>query len=130
MWGVLIASNSKHLTLPIPCPLPGAKSAAQLYEKETSAKKIITFCPGLDSILGGGVSTGQLTEFCRPPTLLPIIVYQSITFTTVTFALSLKNSSLVTIVVHRSMIFTPRSLAHRVLKLQNPAIERAMILVS
>jgi hypothetical protein len=70
MSGVLIARNSKHLTLPIPCPLPGAKSAAQLYEKETSAKKIITFCPGLDSILGGGVSTGQLTEFCRAPTLV------------------------------------------------------------
>ena len=43
----------------------GAKSAQELYEKELTARKIITFCGDLDGILGGGVATGQITEFCE-----------------------------------------------------------------
>ena len=43
----------------------GAKSAQQLYEKELNARKIITFCGDLDGMLGGGVATGQITEFCK-----------------------------------------------------------------
>ena len=51
-------------------PLPnkvlqaGAKSAAALYEKERTARKIITFCAELDAVLGGGIHTGQITECC------------------------------------------------------------------
>lgn len=43
----------------------GAKSAHELYEKELNARKIITFCGDLDGMLGGGVATGQITEFCK-----------------------------------------------------------------
>lgn len=43
----------------------GAKSAYQLYQKELDARKIITFCGDLDGMLGGGVATGQITEFCK-----------------------------------------------------------------
>ena len=43
----------------------GATSAHQLYQKELNARKIITFCGDLDSMLGGGVATGQITEFCK-----------------------------------------------------------------
>lgn len=43
----------------------GAKSAQQLYEKELAARKIITFCGDLDNVLGGGIATGQITEFCK-----------------------------------------------------------------
>ena len=43
----------------------GAKSAHQLYQKELDARKIITFCGDLDGMLGGGVATGQITEFCK-----------------------------------------------------------------
>ena len=58
----------------------GTKSAQQLYEKELNARKIITFCGDLDGMLGGGVATGQITEFCKhlPPfmsgTLRPLIL--------------------------------------------------------
>ncbi|KAL3148107.1 DNA repair protein rad51c [Trebouxia sp. C0009 RCD-2024] len=47
--------------------LLGAKSAHELYEKELAARKIITFCGDLDGMLGGGVATGQITEFCGVP---------------------------------------------------------------
>lgn len=47
--------------------LLGAKSAHELYEKELNARKIITFCGDLDGMLGGGVATGQITEFCGVP---------------------------------------------------------------
>ncbi len=43
----------------------GARSAQHLYEKELAARKIITFCGDLDGMLGGGVATGQITEFCE-----------------------------------------------------------------
>ena len=44
----------------------GAKSAAELLVEEKAARKILTFCGELDVILGGGVCTGQITEFCQP----------------------------------------------------------------
>ncbi|KAA6426745.1 MAG: DNA repair RAD51 [Trebouxia sp. A1-2] len=47
--------------------LYGARSAQHLYEKELAARKIITFCGDLDGMLGGGVATGQITEFCGVP---------------------------------------------------------------
>ena len=47
--------------------LCGALSARELYERERSSRRIITFCPELDGILGGGVAAGQITEFCGPP---------------------------------------------------------------
>ncbi len=43
----------------------GARSAQHLYEKELAARKVITFCGDLDGMLGGGVATGQITEFCE-----------------------------------------------------------------
>jgi len=30
-------------------------------------KHIITFCSGMDDMLGGGVALGQVTEFCGVP---------------------------------------------------------------
>lgn len=47
--------------------LTGARSAAEIYEIQSSAKKIVTFCPDLDAVLGGGVPTGSVTEFCGVP---------------------------------------------------------------
>lgn len=43
----------------------GALSAKQILEREAAARRIITFCSDLDAILGGGVATGQITEFCE-----------------------------------------------------------------
>lgn len=45
--------------------MAGAKSAQELHVKEASARKIVTFCADLDEILGGGVTPGQITEFCK-----------------------------------------------------------------
>ena len=50
---------------PLAYPTAGARSAQHLYEKELAARKIITFCGDLDGMLGGGVATGQITEFCE-----------------------------------------------------------------
>ena len=47
--------------------LAGGVSAQALYDKERNARRIITFCSDLDSILGGGIAQGQLTEFCGVP---------------------------------------------------------------
>jgi RAD51-like protein 2 len=44
-----------------------AQTAKQLLEIECTSKRIITFCPELDTILGGGIPTGQITEFCGVP---------------------------------------------------------------
>ena len=61
--------ESAHFALEILQQIPvhnaGAKSAHQLYQKELDARKIITFCGDLDGMLGGGVATGQITEFCK-----------------------------------------------------------------
>lgn len=47
--------------------LQGAVSAKNLLEKEQHSKHIITFSSELDKILGGGIHTGQITEFCGVP---------------------------------------------------------------
>ena len=47
--------------------LAGAQSARQMLDREARARRIITFCSDLDAILGGGVPTGQVTEFCGVP---------------------------------------------------------------
>lgn len=49
--------------------LAGALSAKALYDRERSSQRIITFCAGLDSILGGGVALQQITEVCGGPGL-------------------------------------------------------------
>jgi RAD51-like protein 2 len=38
-----------------------------MLDREARARRIITFCSDLDAILGGGVPTGQVTEFCGVP---------------------------------------------------------------
>lgn len=47
------------------CTVGGVKSAVELFEKQSSCRKIITFCSDLDKILGGGVWPGQVTELCK-----------------------------------------------------------------
>ncbi len=42
----------------------GGRSAKDLLQEQPS-RRIITFCSDVDQILGGGISTGQLTEFCE-----------------------------------------------------------------
>uniref|UniRef100_A0A1D2A1V4 DNA repair protein RAD51 homolog 3 n=1 Tax=Auxenochlorella protothecoides TaxID=3075 RepID=A0A1D2A1V4_AUXPR len=49
--------------------LAGALSAKALYDRERRSQRIITFCAGLDSILGGGVGLQQITEVCGGPGL-------------------------------------------------------------
>lgn len=44
-----------------------AQSAVSLYNKEFSKKNIITFSKDLDELLGGGIRTGTVTEFCGVP---------------------------------------------------------------
>ena len=49
----------------------GAQSAQELFEKESLSRRVMTFCQELDAALGGGVATGQVTEFCESaPTVL------------------------------------------------------------
>jgi RAD51-like protein 2 len=47
--------------------LPEAVSARQILARERAVRRIITFSPDLDGILGGGVAVGQITEFCGVP---------------------------------------------------------------
>ncbi|KAK9843724.1 hypothetical protein WJX81_003761 [Elliptochloris bilobata] len=47
--------------------LAGSRTAAELLAREAATRRIITFCGDLDEVLGGGVATGQLTEFCGVP---------------------------------------------------------------
>lgn len=42
-------------------------SARDIFEKEQRQKSIVTFSMELDKLLGGGIRTGQITEFCGPP---------------------------------------------------------------
>ncbi|KAL4428659.1 hypothetical protein ABPG77_009765 [Micractinium sp. CCAP 211/92] len=44
-----------------------AVSARQILEREESATRIITFAEELDAVLGRGVETGAITEFCGVP---------------------------------------------------------------
>ncbi|PSC75198.1 Sodium hydrogen exchanger 7 [Micractinium conductrix] len=46
---------------------PAALSARQIFEREATASPIITFVPELDTMMGGGVETGAITEFCGVP---------------------------------------------------------------
>ena len=45
----------------------GARLASQLQEEEQQSRSIVTFCPQLDEMLGGGVATRQITEVCGVP---------------------------------------------------------------
>lgn len=40
-------------------------SARELIVRERHKKPVITFCREVDSMLGGGVPRGELTEVCR-----------------------------------------------------------------
>ncbi|KAL6753012.1 Rad51-like protein C [Haematococcus lacustris] len=42
-------------------------SAEELSRVQSSLPRIITFCAGLDRLLGGGVACGNVTEFCGVP---------------------------------------------------------------
>ncbi|KAI8106873.1 hypothetical protein M9434_001527 [Picochlorum sp. BPE23] len=44
-----------------------AQSARDIYEREQRSKCIVTFSMDLDRVLGGGIRTGQMTEFCGAP---------------------------------------------------------------
>jgi len=48
-------------------PIDGMNSARDVYQKEKSMGKIITFSAGMDKMLGGGLPLGQVTEFCGVP---------------------------------------------------------------
>ena len=47
--------------------LAGARPANELWEREKATRKIITFCPDMDKMLGGGVAPREVTEFCGVP---------------------------------------------------------------
>ena len=47
--------------------LAGARSAAELLEEERTRVDVVTCCEALDDVLGGGVSSGEITEFCGCP---------------------------------------------------------------
>jgi hypothetical protein len=47
--------------------LPAASSALDLLAVQQPGQQIVTFCAELDRILGGGISCGQVTEFCGVP---------------------------------------------------------------
>ena len=49
-----------------PKPSPPT-TAFDLLEKEKNQGRIVTFCEGLDDMLGGGVPVGKITEFCGAP---------------------------------------------------------------
>lgn len=42
-------------------------SARDIFQKEQQRKSIVTFSMELDKLLGGGIRTGQITEFCGAP---------------------------------------------------------------
>lgn len=43
------------------------QSAKEIFDKERRKKTLVTFCQDLDQILGGGIRTAQVTEFCGAP---------------------------------------------------------------
>lgn len=43
------------------------ETATSKWQKEFSAKRIVTSCRELDQALSNGISTGVITEFCGPP---------------------------------------------------------------
>ena len=46
---------------------PRSRSALEMLQQEQNASCIVTFCERLDDMLGGGVPTGKITEFCGAP---------------------------------------------------------------
>ncbi|XP_048582236.1 DNA repair protein RAD51 homolog 3 [Nematostella vectensis] len=46
---------------------PRSRSALELLQQEQTAGSIVTFCEQLDDMLGGGVPTCKITEFCGAP---------------------------------------------------------------
>jgi RAD51-like protein 2 len=46
---------------------PNVTSAKEILDKEKRKKAIVTFCQDLDRVLGGGIRSGQITEFCGAP---------------------------------------------------------------
>ena len=45
----------------------GGVSAMEMYRQGLKHPRIITFCGELDEMLGGGVASGEVTEFCGAP---------------------------------------------------------------
>eukprot|EP00238_Polyblepharides_amylifera_P008740 CAMPEP_0196575850 /NCGR_PEP_ID=MMETSP1081-20130531/5236_1 /TAXON_ID=36882 /ORGANISM="Pyramimonas amylifera, Strain CCMP720" /LENGTH=355 /DNA_ID=CAMNT_0041894269 /DNA_START=470 /DNA_END=1537 /DNA_ORIENTATION=+ len=45
----------------------GARSASELLRMEQTRRSVAMLCPELDQLLGGGVSPGEVTEFCGVP---------------------------------------------------------------
>jgi Rad51 len=64
LWLVHAGLNGFHADMVPVLPL-GAISAQAMFERETSSRKIVTFCQELDAALGGGIATGQVTELCK-----------------------------------------------------------------
>ena len=62
---------SSSLCIGLLSSIPGASSGAALLRAEAHSAlhlpKIITFCAGLDRVLGGGIARGSVTEVCGPP---------------------------------------------------------------
>ena len=56
-------STAGALGLSAPAPAVGV-SALDLYKAGRDKRALITLCEELDAALGGGISTGQLTEIC------------------------------------------------------------------
>lgn len=47
--------------------LKGARSAAEVLEDERRRPRTVTCCEALDDVLGGGIGSGEITEFCGCP---------------------------------------------------------------
>ena len=47
--------------------LRGARSAAEVLEDERARRRVVTCCEALDDVLGGGIASGEITEFCGCP---------------------------------------------------------------
>jgi len=45
----------------------GGATALELHRQESARRRIMTFAAELDGLLGGGVPTGEVTEFCGVP---------------------------------------------------------------
>ncbi|GBF87643.1 DNA repair RAD51-like protein [Raphidocelis subcapitata] len=70
--GLSTADAAEALSFALGAPQPGwrlsgAQSARELLQSEASRRRITTLCPELDVLLGGGVATGAVTEFCGVP---------------------------------------------------------------
>lgn len=60
---ILISKCNLHLLIPLKASQ--GKSAFELLHKEGSRNPIITFSDEIDTMFGGGVPVGALTEFCK-----------------------------------------------------------------